>query len=104
MLRIHRSIGPWNILFSFIYKLPLQRSGAGTSPGVRSQGPGKGGQFTEEPGFLAYYEICNAIKVNKKAKKYCVTISDVRKGKADGIREGLSVEPKGLSVTGYLCA
>ena len=74
MLRIHRSIGPWNILFSFIYKLPLQRSGAGTSPGVRSQGPGKGGQFTEEPGFLAYYEICNAIKVNKQAKKYGVTI------------------------------
>ena len=32
------------------------------SPGSRSSGPGKPGEFTDEAGFLAYYEICRMIK------------------------------------------
>lgn len=36
-------------------------AGAGSRPGARSSGPGAGGKFTEEPGFLAYSEICQLL-------------------------------------------
>ena len=33
-------------------------AGGDSKPGARSKGPGTGGAYTEEPGFLAYSEIC----------------------------------------------
>ena len=33
-------------------------AGGDTKPGAKSSGPGAGGKFTDEPGFLAYSEIC----------------------------------------------
>ena len=38
------------------------RSTSDTKPGAPSSGPGQGGEYTEEPGFLAYYEVCRKLK------------------------------------------
>ena len=35
-----------------------------TQVGASSSGPGLAGEYTEEPGFLAYYEVCKGILMN----------------------------------------
>ena len=38
------------------------QNGVSPVPGAKSSGAGEEGKYTEEPGFLAYYEICSLIK------------------------------------------
>jgi hypothetical protein len=44
------------------FTLSAASTGAATAPGAAATGPGDKGSFTEEEGFLAYYEVCLLLK------------------------------------------